>query len=177
VRKLKILLPAFILIGFVAVMPVVSCKKTYTTVVQDSVYHSGWMTINMKATNAGDTAYIQDITVKALTASVLRSGAVLSYVGSPSNGDTAVYPASDVALYQVFDVNLIELQSFGYKNDYSTSNSGLYYRYVIVPANVLTTTLKGYSQDQLKKMSFTEVQSLLGPSAGGASTGQGNSLH
>jgi hypothetical protein len=158
-------------------MPVVSCKKTYTTVQKDSVYYSGWMQINMKPTDAGDTAYYQDITAKALTATVLRTGAVLSYLGAPYQGDTAVYPSSDLGLYQVLDVQLIELQTFGYQNDYSTSNSGLLYRYVIIPANVLATSLKEFSKDQLSKMSFTDIQKVLNPAAQGTSSGQGNSLH
>ena len=90
---MKFVFPAlFVVVSFLSLFSVSSCKKTYTTVVKDSVYYSGWMQIVMKPTNAGDTAYYQDITVKALTKSVLRSGAVLSYLGSPYQGDTAVYP-------------------------------------------------------------------------------------
>ena len=76
----------------------------------------------------------------------------------------------------MLDVNLIELQSYGYKRDYSTTNSGYIYRYVVIPGSVLTTTLKDFSKDQLKKMSFTDIQKMISPSAQGVS-GQGNSLH
>ena|SRR5579871_2192014 len=169
-----VLSAAFVTLAFASLLTIGGCKKTTTNVTQDSVYHSAWMTITMTATNSGDTAYYQDITVKTLTASVLRSGVVLGYVGSPYNGDTAVYSPSDIGLYQAFDVNLIELQSYGYLNDYSTSQTGLIYRYVVIPGNVLTTSLKDYSVTQLKHMSYTEIQKVLNTS--GATSGTSNKL-
>ncbi|HLZ88190.1 MAG TPA: hypothetical protein VKQ52_13140 [Puia sp.] len=158
--KLKIVLSALIVIGSLSsLFSVVGCKKTTTNVVKDSVYYSPWLTISMKATDAGDTAYYQDITAKTVTAAVIRSGAVLSYLGSPASGDTTVAPASDYGLYQLLNVGNIEIESFGYLNDFSTSNSSLLYRYVVIPGNVLaSTSLKNFSQQQLSKMTFTDIQ-------------------
>jgi len=114
--------------------------------------------MTLQVTN-GDSVYVQDLTVSKLTASVIRSGAVLSYLGSPSSGDTAVANSADQGLYPFLDVNTIELQSYGYLNDFSFASSGLLYRYVIIPGNVLaTTSLKNFSQQQLNRMTFTDVQ-------------------
>ena len=114
--------------------------------------------MTLQVTN-GDSVYVQDLTASKLTASVIRSGAVLSFLGAPSQGDTAVANASDQGLYQFLDVNTIELQSYGYLNDFSYSSSQLLYRYVIIPGNVLaSTSLKNFSQQQLHRMTFTDIQ-------------------
>lgn len=160
-RKLKFVLSALTLtMAIASLFSAAGCKKTYTTVVKDSVYYSPWIKLSMtRQTSNGDTAFVQDLTASKLTASIIRSGAVLSYLGSPSNGDTAIISASDYGLYQFLDVGLIEVQSYGSQNDFSYSTSGFLYRYVIIPGNVLSTTsLKDFSKDQLNKMKFTDIQ-------------------
>ena len=172
-RKLKFIFSAAALVvSVVTLISVGGCTKntnnTYQT--KDSVYHSAWTTLSMTASN-GDSLYTEDFTAKAVTASIVRSGAVLCYVGGVlSSGDTAASPAVDYGLYSTFALGAIEVQSFGYKNDLS----GYLFRYVVIPGNVLTTTFKNFSQDQLKRMSFTDVQKAI---TAGSSSGQGNTLH
>jgi len=169
VRKLKVL---SLILGLIGLVSTIGCKKTTnnTVVKQDSVFYSAWM--QLKMTNVGDTAYYQDISASRLTQTVLSTGVVLSYLGSPGSSDTSVVNASDYGLYQILDVGNIEVQSYGYLNDMSYSNSGLLYRYVIIPGSVLTTTsLKDFSIQQLNKMKFTDVQKVIStPAAGNSSS-------
>lgn len=165
---MKILVLIISLIGLVSV---IGCKKTTnnTVVTQDSVFYSPWT--QLKMTSVGDTVYYEDITASRLTQSVLSSGVVLSYLGSPSTSDTVVANASDYGLYQVLHVGYVEVQSFGYLNDFSYSSSGYLYRYVIIPGSVLTTTsLKNFSVQQLNKMTFTDVQKAIGAATTGSSS-------
>jgi hypothetical protein len=160
VGKLKIFA---LIISLVGLISVIGCKKTTnnTVVMQDSVFYSPWT--QLKMTTIGDTVYYQDITASKLTQSLLNTGVVLSYLGSPGTSDTAISNASDYGLYQVLHVGYIEVQSYGYLNDFSYSNSGFLYRYVIIPGSVLTTTsLKNFSVQQLNKMSYTDVQKAIG---------------
>jgi len=152
-----------LIISLVGLISVIGCKKTTnnTVVMQDSVFYSPWT--QLKMTTIGDTVYYQDITASKLTQSLLNTGVVLSYLGSPGTSDTAISNASDYGLYQVLHVGYIEVQSYGYLNDFSYSSSGYLYRYVIIPGSVLTTTsLKNFSVQQLNKMSYTDVQKAIG---------------
>ncbi len=174
-RKLKIAFPAlFLIVSFASLFSVTSCKKTTTTVVQDSIYHSPWIQLKM-AYDAVDTLYFQDFTNSKLTAKVISNGAVLGYLAYPSNGDTVVQSVAELTTFlgvqQIFTAGTIELQAF-YDLTYSASSGqGYLYRYVIIPGNVLaSTSLKGLSQDQLSKMKFTDIQKAL------STQGQGNSL-
>jgi hypothetical protein len=180
VRKLKFVFPAlFAVVSFASLFSVSSCKKTYTTVVQDSIYYSPWIPFKMTY-DSRDTLYFQDFPTKKLTAKVISSGVVLGYGGFPAGGDTVIQSLSELtALYGVQQIlwpDTIEVQSL---SDLSYSaNSGLLYRYVIIPGNVLaTTSLKDMSHDQLSKMKFTDIQQAIKNPALGVSTGQGNSLH
>ncbi|GGB12069.1 hypothetical protein [Puia dinghuensis] len=168
-RKLKFIFSAAALVvSIVSLISVGGCTKNTTYQTKDSVYYSGWMTLSMTGTNH-DSLWYEDIAAKSVTASVLRSGAVLGYVGSASSGDTTALSASEYGFSQILNVGNIELQY------YLTDQSGLLYRYVVIPGNVLTTTFKNFSQDQLKRMSFTDVQKAINTQ--GASSGQGNTLH
>ena len=169
-RKLKVIFSAAALvISIVSLISVGGCTKntnnTYQT--KDSVYHSAWITLSMTGTNH-DSLWYEDIAAKSVTAAIIRGGAVLGYVGAASSGDTTALSASEYGLSQLLNVGNIEVQS------YLTNQSGLLYRYVVIPGNVLTTTFKGFSQDQLKRMSFTDVEKAINA---GASSGQGNTLH
>jgi hypothetical protein len=184
VRKLKIVFPALVLIvSFACLLPVTSCKKTYTTVIQDSVFHSSWVALDMKmqVDNQNDTFYAQEFTNSKITAKVISGGVILGYLGYPGNGsDTIVLPLAEQtafsSLQQIISPGTIDLVGYA---DYSyTTTSGYLYRYVIIPGNVLAnSSLSGLTQQQLNKMSFTEINNALKTPAQGTSTGQGNTLH
>jgi hypothetical protein len=156
VRKVKILFLAAFVIGAVSMF---SCSKSNnSTSTKDSVYYSPWQTVSMEPTDAGDTAYTGTISASKITASILNSGAVLTYLGDagfPGTGDTAAESAVDFGLYSTLVPGSIEIQSFGYLNDFS----GTLFRYVVIPGTVLETT--GLTRQQLKSMSFTEVTNTL----------------
>jgi hypothetical protein len=167
VRKLKIL---FAGLSLCVLISMVGCKKTYntTTVKTDSVFYSPWLTLNMQVffDNNGDSIYIQDFTTKNLGASVLTKSLVIGYLGFPnSNGtDTIAENASEFAptFETVFLTDTVEVSSVNY--NFSTANSGYFYRYVIVPANVVST----YSPADLKKISFTDLSKALNTPLQGA---------
>lgn len=148
----------FLASAVVGLFSLFSCTKNNNTTVtvKDSVYYSPWLNISMSPTNAGDTAYTGQISASRLTQSILSSGAVLTYLGAPgqpSAGDTAAESAVDYGLYSELVPGSITLLSFGYLNDFSTSNSALLYRYVIVPGSVLETT--GMTAKELQSKSYT----------------------
>lgn len=158
-RTVKISLLAVIVIGLFSL---VGCSKSgSTTVVKDSIYYSPWLSITMLPTNAGDTTFAENVSASTVTASVVHSGAVLTYLGEPgypAAGDTAAESAIDFGLYATLVTGSIQLTSFF--ADFSTSNSGLVFRYVVIPGTVLATTK--LTPQQLKSMSYTEVTKLLG---------------
>jgi hypothetical protein len=158
VSKLKFLLPAAVVIG----MFFVSCKKTTTntTVVKDSIYYSPWIELSMTqdVPTAGDTVYYQDITASQVTSSIVSTGAVLGYFGYPASAsDTVIYSEAGMAgiAYLTTIPGTIEVDA-----NYDLS----YFRYVVIPGNVLVTSFNGVTQQQLQKMSFTDVQKALNAS-------------
>lgn len=145
---------------------VTSCtkKNTYNTVVQDSIYYSKWvplsMTMQIDATS-GDTFYVQAINAPRITASIISHGAVLCYYGFPSSAtDTTVYTESTMlglnqtlTAYSPGQITINSLYDLTY-----SSSAGYLFRYVVIPANVLTTSFNGMTQQQLDKMSFSDLQ-------------------
>jgi hypothetical protein len=171
VSKLKFPLVAAAIIGFASLLA--GCKKTTTTQVvsKDTVYYSPWMTISMNPTDAGDTAYTETVSASSITASVLSGGAVLTYLGSPgypNAGDTAAESAVDFGLYSTLLPASIELESYGYMDDFSTDVSQFLFRYVVIPGTVLETT--GLTRTQLKSMNFTEITNVLNKASKQASS-------
>ena len=113
-RKLKIFFLAVTVVGFIALSG--GCKKTYTTVVEskDSVFSTGWMTINdtLFTDNVGDTAYEETFGNSAITQAVVSDGVVLSYFGYVSGGtDTVSEQASEFAVYTLYAVGSVTIQS------------------------------------------------------------------
>ena len=105
--------------------------------------------------SAGDTLYIQDITASKITANVVSKGAVVAYYGYVAqSGDTAVFNEAELGYESgvTFATGLIEVTG------YNTDLSGTLFRYVVIPGNVLTTSFNGMTQQQLNKMSFTDLQ-------------------
>jgi hypothetical protein len=164
----------------IIVISMVSCKKTTTnnTVVKDSIYYSPWIAMNMQF-DATDSIYLETFTNSKLTASVISSGAVLTYYGYPSGtGDTVVLDQSTMALYTyaqvAFTVDSIEVQTlYPYDLTYSASQgSGYLFRYVIIPANILSSSAyKNLSRDQLNHLSFTDASKALNLPAEGNKAG------
>lgn len=158
---MKIFFLAVIAIGFISV---IGCKKSNNnnTVVsgKDSIYYSPWITLSMGFSQidpgTGDSAFEQVIAAKTVTAAIVSHGVVLTYVvqGLTNNGDTVISNAESILnpfLY-VGSIDLYGLADF----------SGALFRYVVIPGNVLTTSsLKDYSVQQLKTMSYTEVTGVL----------------
>ena len=130
----------------------------------DSVFYSPWIKLQM--TSVGDTVYYQDIAASKLTQSLLSTGLVVGYLGYPNNGDTSINNALEYGLYQIFDVGQVEVQSYGYLNDFSFTSSGLLYRYVLIPGTAITSTaLKNFSKEQLKGMSLKDITKALSSSS------------
>ena len=154
-RKFKIFFLTAIVIGFFSM---IGCTKNNTSTVytKDSVYSSSWVTLAMSY-NTTDSAYEQTITAPAVTSSILNTGVVLGYGAYVNNNnDTVEEAALEFDMYQTFQVGAIFLQS-------GFDNTGLFYRYVVVPGSVLAATK--VTPKELKAMSYTEVTKLLGTTA------------
>lgn len=107
--------------------------------------------------NTSDSAWDQVITNSKVTASIISSGVVLTYVVQdiPSAGDTVISSADNL-LQPFLSLHTIDL---GWEGG---NINGVLFRYVIIPGNVLTTN--NVTPKQLKSMNYTEVTKLLGSS-------------
>jgi hypothetical protein len=160
VRKFKIFFLAVIAIG-VGTMTMTSCSKNNSGPAKftDSVFYSAWQPLNMTFEgvdpNTGDSAWEQVITNSKVTAAIISSGVVLTYVveGITNAGDTVIQSADNL-LVPYLSVNSIDL---GWEGN---NPNGALFRYVIIPGNVLTTN--NVTPKQLKSMNYTEVTKLLG---------------
>jgi hypothetical protein len=156
VRKFKI----FFLTATVAgIISMIGCTKNNTTTVytKDSVFTSNWTTLAMDSSASTNGAWEQTISAPAVTASILDNGVVLGYGAYVSSGtDTVVEQAFEFDMYQTYSVGSIFLQS-------GFDNTGLFYRYVVVPGSVLAGTKM--TPQELKSMSYTEVTKLLSTTA------------
>jgi hypothetical protein len=156
VRKVTIFFLTAATIGFFSLT---SCTKNTTTTVNhpDSVYTSSWVTLAV-VLNATDSLYEENITAPAITSAILQDGVILGYGAyiNTGNQDTVESAALEFGIYQTFSVGNILIQSV-------YQNSGLFYRYVIVPGHVLTT--KGLTPQQAKNLSYAEATKLFGSAA------------
>lgn len=148
-RKLKIIFPAVVLIvSFASLLSVAGCKKTYTTVVKDSVYYSPWQSIALKFVSAGattaDSVFNQTVTAKSITQAVLDKGSVLVYI---TDGSGSYAEAANQGFIVVLAVGQIYLQTN------FTVPSSWKFRYVIVPGNVAT-------QSQTRHLSYSDASKL-----------------
>ena len=145
----------------IGIFSLTSCTKNNTTTVKtpDSVYSSNWVTLSMLP-NLVDSDFEQNISAPAITSAILDHGVILGY-GAFLNAsqDTVVENALEFDMFQTVSVGNILLQS-------GFNNTGLWYRYVIVPGNVLTT--KGLTPLQAKSLSYAEVTKLIASTAGKA---------
>jgi hypothetical protein len=149
VRKLKISFTALVLIlSFASLLPVAGCKKTYTTVVQDSVSYSAWQSFAMKfesATTTTDSIFDQTVTAKAVTQAILDKGSVLVYI---QDGAGSYAEASSQGFLVVLAVGQIYLET-----NYTVQSSWKF-RYVIIPGTVAT-------QSQTRHLSYSNASKLL----------------
>lgn len=167
-------------VSVIAIISLVGCKKTTnnTTVVKDSIYYSPWTPMSMTF-DGTDSVYYEVFTNSQLTASVVSHGALLTYYGYPDgSGDTIVLDQTTMALYsgaQVsFTTDSIEIvTSYGNDLTYNASQgTGYLFRYVIVPADVLSSTAyKNLTREQLNHLSFTDVSKVLGIPVEGTKAG------
>jgi len=163
VRKLKFVLPAAILVGIFSVT-FSSCKKTTTNniVSKDSIYYSPWVQISMtlQVQSNGDSLYFDNITAPAITAKVISQGAILGYYGYPTqSGDTAMFDEAEYGSIAGVTYAPGSIQIEGYDVDLSYNNNGFLFKYVVIPGSILAgTSLNGMTQQQLSKMSFTDIQ-------------------
>ena len=167
-------------VSFVVIASMVGCKKTTnnTTEVKDSIYYSPWTPLTMTF-DATDSVYYESFTNSKITASVVSSGAILTYYGYPEGGgDTAVLDQSTMQLYSYaqvsFSTDSIQiLTPYGYDLTYSASSGqGYLFRYVIIPANILSSSAyKNLSRDQLNHLSFTDVSKALNVPVSGNKAG------
>ena len=155
-RKVTIFFLTATTIGFFSLT---SCTKNNTTTVNhpDSVYSSAWTTLEVVLNNT-DSLYEENITAPSITSAILRTGVILGYGAyiNPNTQDTVESAVLEFGIYQTFSVGNIFIQSV-------YQNSGLFYRYVIVPGSVLTT--KGLTPIQAKSLSYAEATKLFGSAA------------
>jgi hypothetical protein len=158
-----------ILAAFVAFM-VIGCSKGNTGPAgpagNANVLHSAWITLSTTF-NATDSDYEESLTASAITSAIIDSGVVLSYLGipggAPNGTDTAVFSISEAStlispISQELYVGGIYIYAL---SDYT----GYLYRYVIIPGSVLTTgAFKQYTKAQIKTMSYSTIQKLIGTS-------------
>ena len=150
-RKVKIFFLAATVIGFFSL---IGCSKSNnnTPPADDSVYTSSWITLAMNY-NSADSDYEQTISAPAVTSAILNTGVVLGYGAYlNNNNDTVVESAIEFDMYQTFSVGSIFLQA-------GFNNTDLWYRYVIIPGQVLTT--KGLTPMQARTLNYAEVTKLI----------------
>jgi hypothetical protein len=155
VRNLKNIFLAATAIGFISL---IGCTKNNTTTIKspDSVYTSNWTTLNMTA-NFTDSDYEQTISAPAITSAILNDGVILGYGAYlNNNNDTVVENAVEFDMFQTYSVGSILLQA-------GADNSGLWYRYVIVPGQVLAQ--KNLTKLEAKSLSYAEITKVLAPAA------------
>ena len=154
-RKVKIFFLAATVIGFFSL---IGCSKSNNNNAShsDSVYTSSWITLSMSL-NTTDSDYEQTISAPAVTSAILNTGVVLGYGAYlNNNNDTVVESAIEFDMYQTFSVGQILLQA-------GFDNTDLWYRYVVIPGQVLTT--KGLTPLEAKSLSYAEVTKLISPPA------------
>ncbi|HXD79517.1 MAG TPA: hypothetical protein VN616_16990 [Puia sp.] len=155
-RNVKISLLAAAAIGFFSLIGCSKSNNNNKTSNSDSVFTSSWTTLNMTL-NPTDSNYEQTISAPAITSAILNDGVVLGY-GAYLNqsNDTVVEQALEFDMFQTFSVGNILLQS-------GFDNSGLWYRYVIIPGHVLTT--RGITPVEARSMNYAEIMKTFPPGA------------
>jgi len=126
----------------------------------DSVSYSKWTALAMtdkgrdKDTTSptyGLEIYEQIIAAPAITSAIINKGMILTYMQSKdAHGDTIVVNAENL-LSEVFHIGKIDAQSAG------VNYSGINFRYVVIPGNILTTKYAGLTPQQIKSMNYLTI--------------------
>ena len=131
----------------------------------DSVLYSAWLPVNMSDTisTTADTTYYQSFTADAITSSILNTGTIVTYLQTvDQNGDSLIFNAA-TALTESYYIGSIFVASFppAASNSAGNNYTGYNYRFIVIPGAIATTAFKGMTKQQLQKMSYTQVASVL----------------
>jgi hypothetical protein len=156
-KKLNLLFLVSSLALFAGIVTTTSCSKSSSTpAAKDSVLYSNWITLKMISQGVdndpasptyGYETFAEEVPAPAINKAIMNKGLILTYVQGVISGDTTVINAEGL-LSEFFYAGRIELSSVGI--DYS----GLKYRYVVIPGNILTNKYNGVPVQQLKSMTY-----------------------
>jgi hypothetical protein len=126
----------------------------------DSVIYSAWIPLNF-VFNTTDSLFEDTLTAPSITAGILDSGVILSYIQF-TDANNVLHIQSISSLSNVIS----EDYSLGKINILAVNNySSAPYRYVTIPgsrkSNSTIQKIKGYTPTELKAMSFEQVQQVL----------------
>ena len=127
----------------------------------DSVVYSNWITLTFTY-NTNDSLFHDTLSAPTITAGILDSGVILTYIEFPDANNVAhIQPVSALNYiisedYSVGQINILSTQDL----------TNLQYRYVTIPGslaagNSATRKVNGYTTAQLKAMSYAQVQQVL----------------
>ena len=127
----------------------------------DSVVYSNWISLAFTY-NPNDSLFEDTLSAPTITASILDSGVILTYIEFPdANNVSHIQPVSALNYiisedYSVGQINIISTQDL----------TNLQYRYVTIPGskaagNSANRKVNGYTTQQLKAMSYAQVQQVL----------------
>lgn len=127
----------------------------------DSVVYSNWISLSFTY-NSNDSLYEDTLSAPTITEGILDSGIILTYIEFPdANNVSHIQPVSSLNYiisedYSVGQINIISTQDL----------TNLQYRYVTIPGsktagNSTNRKVNGYTTQQLKAMSYAQVQQVL----------------
>jgi hypothetical protein len=161
---------SFLCVAAIFAIGLASCSKTGNTgpagpagpAGPDSVIYSGWISLSTTY-NTTDSLYEGTVTASAITAGILDSGVILTYINFAQTG-----AAADIQPVSALNYFISEDYTVGQINILSTQDlTGLPYRYVIIPGSktagnsASTRKVNGYTASQLKAMSFAQAQQVI----------------
>ncbi len=127
----------------------------------DSVVYSAWIPLNFTY-NANDTLFEDTLLAPSITAGILDSGIILTYIEFPDQNNVEhIQPVSSLNYiisedYSIGKINIISQQDL----------TSLNYRYATIPGslkagNSASQKIKGYTIQELKAMSFEQAQQVI----------------
>ena len=162
-KQVKILLA----VATIVTMGLLSCSKGTTGPAgpagpagPDSVMYSSWIPLSLDS-NTTDHLWEQTIPAPSITAGILDSGVVLSYI-QYTDQNNAIHIQSIASLGSL----IWDDYSIGQVNMFANLDLSTYlYRYVVIPGsakvNGSTAKIKGYTPTELKAMTYEQVQEVL----------------
>ena len=127
----------------------------------DSVVYSSWIALSFTY-NSNDSLFEDTLSAPTITAGILDSGVILTYIEFPDANNIAhIQPVSSLNYiisedYSIGQINILSTQDL----------TNLEYRYVTIPGsksagNSATRKVNGYTIGQLKAMPYAQVQQVL----------------